>query len=115
MKEDDGRILFWNGMGAQCGVKIHGVNPKDAGNWQCRMKVKTADGIVGWTRRNNTLRLERLRIKRNYDIYVFSPEGSAEDTTSAAGDSCNDPPGVVGRCKASIPRWTHYRIIINEC
>ena len=115
MKEDDGRILFWNGMGAQCGVKIHGVNPKDAGNWQCRMKVKTADGIVGWTRRNNTLRLERLRIKRNYDIYIFSPEGSAEDTTSAASDSCNDPPGVVGRCKASIPRWTHYRIIINEC
>ena len=58
MKEDDGRILFWNGMGAQCGVKIHGVNPKDVGNWQCHLKVKTADGRVGWTRRNNTLRLE---------------------------------------------------------
>ena len=101
MKEDDGRILFWNGMGAQCGVKIHGVNPKDAGNWQCRMKVKTADGIVGWTRRNNTLRLERLRIKRNYDIYVFR---ILQSDIARQRKNCSDPPGLQGPCEAIMRR-----------
>ena len=39
---------------ASCGIIIDSVQSKDSGRWQCRLKVKTTDGRVGWTKRKNT-------------------------------------------------------------
>ena len=48
-----------------------------------------------------------LSIFQYYVTYISvtrSPQGSAEDTILAAGDSCNDPPGVSGHCRAAMKR-----------